>query len=266
VSWPHSSPLDLKSAVQRVAKRAGYRVERRYPPDLAPEVLETIRRVEPFTLTTPENVAATCAAAEHVVRHGVAGAAVECGVWRGGSAMAIALTLLRLGAGERDLYLFDTFTGMSEPGDEDVRYDGLRASDRYRQPVEGAVNDWAGVSLPEVEAALASTGYDSGHVHLIPGVVEETLPAEAPDTIALLRVDTDWYASTKHELVTLFPRLALGGVLLIDDYGHWLGARRAVDEYLAERGIRMLLHRVDYTARMGVKEAAQPRISGRNRG
>jgi hypothetical protein len=85
-------------------------------------------------------------------------------------------------------------------------------------------------------------------------MVEDTLPAEAPEKLAILRLDTDWYSSTKHELETLYPRLAEGGVLIVDDYGHYEGARRAVDEYFAETGQRVLLSRIDYTGRIAVKQ------------
>jgi O-methyltransferase len=94
--------------------------------------------------------------------------------------------------------------------------------------------------------------YPPERVHLIPGLVEDTVPAQAPTQIAILRLDTDWYASTKHELQTLYPRLSPGGVLLIDDYGYWLGSRQAVDEYLAETGARLLLLRID-EGRIAVK-------------
>jgi hypothetical protein len=87
---------------------------------------------------------------------------------------------------------------------------------------------------------------------LIAGKVEETLPEHAPESIALLRLDTDWYESTRHELEHLFPRVVAGGVLLLDDYGHWKGSRKAVDEYFAAQGITMLLNRVDYTGRLGI--------------
>ena len=90
-------------------------------------------------------------------------------------------------------------------------------------------------------------------MRFVPGRVEETIPEAAPERIAVLRLDTDWYESTRHELEHLFPRLAVGGVLIIDDYGHWQGARRAVDEYLAASGARLLLSRIDYTGRMAVK-------------
>jgi O-methyltransferase len=100
---------------------------------------------------------------------------------------------------------------------------------------------------------VLSTGYPAERVHLVEGRVEDTLPAAAPEEIALLRLDTDWYESTKHELVHLYPRLSPGGVLILDDYGHYEGARRAVDEYFESAGGRPLLTRVDYTGRVGIK-------------
>ena len=71
-----------------------------------------------------------------------------------------------------------------------------------------------------------------------------------PKQIALLRLNTDWFESTYHELVHLYPLLSKGGVLIIDDYGHWQGARKAVDTYFKEQGIYPLLHRIDYTGRI----------------
>jgi hypothetical protein len=100
---------------------------------------------------------------------------------------------------------------------------------------------------------VLATGYPAERVHLVRGPVEETLPAAAPERLALLRLDTDWYASTRHELEHLYPRLVDGGVLIVDDYGHWQGARQAVDEYFAGTAPPPLLHRIDYTARIGVK-------------
>jgi O-methyltransferase len=79
------------------------------------------------------------------------------------------------------------------------------------------------------------------------------LPEFAPECISLLRLDTDWYESTRHELIHLFSRISKGGVIIIDDYGHWKGAREAVDEYIRENNIKILLNRIDYTGRIGVK-------------
>src|SRR5207344_857055 len=110
---------------------------------------------------------------------------------------------------------------------------------------------WCRAGFDEVVRNLASTGYPSDRLHFIRGRVEDTIPAGAPEKIALLRLDTDWYESTRHELTHLFPRLSTHGVLIIDDYGHWQGARRAVDEYFSATPI--LLNAIDFTARIAVK-------------
>jgi hypothetical protein len=217
-----------------------------FPPDFEASDIEIIRAVEPYTMTSTERIHALVHAVRHVVRNRIAGDMVECGVWKGGSVMAMALTLLQLGERDRSLYLFDTFSGMTPPSDVDVDYQGQQA-----QVILDAVRCEA--SQQEVENAVFSTGYDREKIHFVPGRVEETIPAYAPESIALLRLDTDWYESTQHELVHLFPRLARGGVIIIDDYGHWRGARQAVDEYIAQRQIPLLLHRIDYTGRIAVK-------------
>ena len=203
-------------------------------------------------MTTPPRVYALVRAVEYVAARGVPGAIVECGVWRGGSMMAAALTLLRLGVSDRELYLYDTFAGMPPPTEVDTTRSGERAADLLAQGDESS-HIWAIASLEDVRAAVLSVGYSEARVHFVEGLVEETLPEAAPQEIALLRLDTDWYRSTKHELEHLYPRLASGGVLILDDYGHWQGARRAVDEYLVENGLALLLNRIDGTARIAVK-------------
>jgi hypothetical protein len=236
--------------------RLGYFLPPVLSPDYSPELEDTIRRVRRNTMTTPRRIAALCDSVEHVVREGVPGAVVECGVWKGGSMMAAALTLIRLGATDRDLYLFDTFQGMPPPTEEDVfsAYDGYNPMRHWRRRRrEGATSSWHHVSAEEVRRAVLSTGYPAERVRLVEGRVEETLPGAAPAEIALLRLDTDWYESTRHELEQLYPRLSAGGVLILDDYGHYEGARRAVDEYFEAEGGRPLLSRIDYTGRVGVK-------------
>jgi hypothetical protein len=104
-----------------------------------------------------------------------------------------------------------------------------------------------------VREAVLSVGYPEEKIHFVQGPVEETLPENAPEEIALLRLDTDWYASTKHTLVHLYPRVAPGGVLIVDDYAYWQGARQAVDEYVQENNVSVLLNRIDYTARIAVR-------------
>jgi O-methyltransferase len=151
-----------------------------------------------------------------------------------------------------DLYLYDTFEGMTTPGDEDVKHSGERAADLLAGADSGP-HSRAFAALDEVREAVLGIGYPEERIHFVKGPVEETLPAHAPTQIALLRLDTDWYSSTKHELEHLYPRLVPGGVLIVDDYAYWLGARRAVDEYLAENDLPLLLNRIDYTARLAIK-------------
>lgn len=242
--------------VRGVSRRFGVDVVRHQPvpPDFSVEDRALFDQVRPYTLTGPERVRALADAVRWVVAEGIPGSIVECGVWRGGSMMAVARTLLALGVRDRELYLFDTFAGMSTPTVEDRDLHGVPAERRpgirrYAQLV--AKLGWGGID--DVRTNLVRTGYPQERLHLVSGDVEDTVPGEAPERIALLRLDTDWYASTRHELEHLWPRLATGGVCVIDDYGHWAGARKAVDEYLAAHDVHVLLHRVDYTARLVVK-------------
>jgi len=213
--------------------------------------IKIYEQVSPVTLTNIERVFALKNAIEYIIKNDIPGDIVECGVWRGGSMMAAALTLLNLGA-KRRLYLFDTFAGMTAPTSVDRDLFGKSATESS----EGSAPSDPSKDAPplwEVKANLRSTGYDENLITYVQGPVEETLPANAPATIAILRLDTDWYESTRHEMQHLYPRLSSGGVLIIDDYGHYEGARLAVDEFIAAGGLPLLLHRIDYTARICVK-------------
>lgn len=223
-------------------------------PDATRIQLETIRQVQPYTMTSPERILALCNAVEYVVRSGIEGSFVECGVWRGGSMAAAARTLIRLGDAKRDLWLYDTFEGMSEPTSQDVDCWGEDADKLLsEQDREDAKSVWCVSGLQEVKNVMADTGYSGNRISYVEGKVEDTLPKNKPDKIALLRLDTDWYESTRCELEHLFPRLQPGGVLIIDDYGHWQGCRKAVDEYLSKNSISIFLNRIDYTGRLGIK-------------
>jgi hypothetical protein len=226
------------------------------PLDFTPEEIATLQAVRPHTMTSPERVISLIRAVEHITRQAIPGDIVECGVWRGGSMMAAARTLLRLGDTARTLHLFDTFEGMPPPTDIDrTTADGALAADLLAaeaQDRETSVN-WAVAGLDLVRANLGSVGYPADQIRYVVGKVEDTIPQAAPERIALLRLDTDWYESTRHELIHLYPRLVPGGLLIVDDYGHWGGARRAVDEYLDEAKIPLFLSRIDYTGRIAVK-------------
>jgi O-methyltransferase len=242
----------IKAAIHKTFKLFGLDIIRFPPrfPDFRENETEIIREVRPWTLTSAERIYALIQAVRYVSANAVAGAMVECGVWKGGSMAAIARTLLQLQDVTRDLYLFDTFEGMSEPTAIDVDYSGKQASEVL---VDDSGYKCTDAPLELVKEVLYGTGYPRERLHFIRGRVEETIPTSAPSSISLLRLDTDWYTSTKHELVHLFPRLSQAGVIIIDDYGHWRGSRQACDEYFTENRIPILLNRIDYTGRIALK-------------
>ena len=251
MGWKRALNAGLKKATGHMLVKA----ERQKPPPPPPparrpkpalpqhydeEARKTIEAVKSRTMTAPDKLFALILATRYVVRNRIPGSIVECGVWRGGSMQAVARTLLAHDGADRDLHLFDTFEGMSAPTDKDRRHDGMLASELLATRAK-TKSVWAVASLEDVQAGMAETGYSAELVHFHPGLVEDTIPAEAPDRIALLRLDTDWYESTKRELEHLYDRVPSGGVLLIDDYGFWQGARQAVDEFLERTGARLLL-------------------------
>jgi O-methyltransferase len=221
------------------------------PPDLDDWERKILSFCRPRTLTTYDRLAASIQAIKHVEKKGIEGAVVECGVWRGGNMMAMAMALLHLG-NERDLYLYDTFEGMSPPTEHDVDYLGVPAEISLSNTPKGE-GVWCEASLKDVQSGMESTGYPASRTTYVVGKVEETLAKQRPEKIAVLRLDTDWYESTAAELEALYPLLEPGGVIMIDDYGHWQGSRKACDEYFAKHGIYLFLNRVDFGCRVAVK-------------
>ena len=199
-----------------------------------------IDRVQPYTMTSPERLWSLIDGVRFVIEENLVGDFVECGVWRGGALWRCALELNRLGVSDRNLWLYDTFTGMTEPTDLDVESGtGKSAADLLRNTDVGEGNNvWCVADRTDVEANITSTGYPMDLMTLVEGDVSETLHQTLPSEVALLRLDTDWYESTKSCMEMLYPKLVPGGVCILDDYGHWAGARRAVDEYFDDLGSR----------------------------
>ncbi len=223
--------------------------------DMEPEFKKIWKKSEAFTMTSVERGYALYNAVRYIILNDVQGDFAECGVWKGGSCMIAAMTLLELGVKDRKIYLYDTFSGMPEPSEHDfiasngrsVREKWL-ADDRGRGPGFG---HWA-VGVEAVRQNLEKTGYPEDNFIFVEGPVEEMLNKIVPESLSILRLDTDWYESTKAELEILYPVLCSRGVLIIDDYGHFTGARTAVDDYFIGRD-PILLNRIDYTGRIGIK-------------
>lgn len=259
-----SSLLNMKQLLKGALRRLGYDLVRYRSHSqreldsvsglsgLQKEVIATAR---PFTMTSVNRMAALVDAVTYVTQNEIPGDIAECGVWRGGSMMAVALTLLAHGDRNRSLFLYDTFEGMSPPTPHDIDLNGVPAAKQLGGDSPGT-GIWCYAGIDEVRANILSTGYPEEKIHLIKGKVEDTIPCVLPSGLSLLRLDTDWYESTKHELEHLYPLLHAKGVLIIDDYDHWKGARKAVDEFFQSRGDKIYLHRIDYTGRLLIKSGS----------
>jgi len=219
------------------------------------DIVEAVRF---YTMVSPERLVANIDAVKYVVQRGIPGAIVECGVWRGGSTLSMIKTLQYLGVDDRDVYLYDTFEGMTPPGESDTSPFERSALETWNQTPSGT-KPWEWAMDPEiysidfVRQVMTDSGYPQDRIHLVKGPVESTIPGTVPDQIAVARLDTDWYESTMHELVHFYPRMPAGAVLIIDDFGHWDGARRAVEEYFSKDQPPIFFGRTDYTGRVGIK-------------
>ena len=204
-------------------------------------------------MTSVERLYGLYRAIDYIEKNKIEGDVVEAGVWKGGSSMMAALALKQAGNTGRKIWMYDTYEGMSEPTEKDISWKNEKVKENWEEIKSTNDHIMCISSLDEVQQNVFSTKYPQGNLLFVKGKVEETIPQQMPSRIALLRLDTDWYESTYHELKHLFPLLAENGVLIIDDYGYWKGAREAVDQYFQEQGIKPLLHRLDHTGRMMIK-------------
>ncbi len=225
-----------------------------YLSDMEESFISIWEKVSSFTMTSVERGYSLFKSVEYIVKNNIPGDFVECGVWKGGSCMLIAMALELFEDTNRKIYLYDTYEGMPKPTEEDViSWNGRSVLEKWEEDNSGIKDNfgsWA-VGLEEVKTNISITEYPENNLIFVPGDVALTLKKVKPATIALLRLDTDWYASTVEELEILYPLVVEKGVLIIDDYGHFDGARKAVDEYFEKRTI--LLNRIDYTGRIGIK-------------
>lgn len=248
----------IKILIQDLVGIFGYKITKitlkEFPKDMDKEFKRIYEEYKDYTMTSIERMYALYKAVEYVMNSKIPGDFVECGVWRGGSSMIMAHTLLKLKETNRKIYLYDTFEGMPRPTEKDKEIIGSKSAiDIWEEKRKNHCHDWFVLSLNEVKNNMLSTGYLQENIIFVKGKVEDTIPGTTPSQIALLRLDTDWYESTYHELKHLFPLLSDRGILIIDDYGHWAGAKEAVDKYFKENNITILLNRIDYTGRLGIK-------------
>ncbi|MBS1122198.1 MAG: macrocin O-methyltransferase [Deltaproteobacteria bacterium] len=251
----------MKHLVRNALKAAGYRIVRDKTPldQLIPEIdgfqRTLIETSSKYSMTGPLRLWAFMRAIEDVAARGIPGDLVECGVWKGGNLVLAGLMRQKLELSTK-IWGFDTFEGMSTPTEHDRKNkDSQLAKETFDKLDRGDHNEWCYAAIDEVRDNFKREVGDA-QLQLVKGRVEDTLrdPANLPDKISVLRLDTDWYESTKVELEVLYPRLVDGGVLIIDDYGEWAGAKQAVDEYFKGRPI--WLHYVDPSCRLMLKPSA----------
>jgi hypothetical protein len=225
-----------------------------YPSDFEESDIDLINKVKEFTMTSPERIITLIKAVTYIEKYKIPGDIVECGVWKGGSIMAVIESLKKLNSEYRQVFLYDTFEGMSQPTTLDQDFKGNTASELLNTRIKSEEDMILAYSpLESVKSRVGSLEYPPDKIKFIKGKVEETIPKIMPEKISLLRLDTDWYESTKHELKHLYPLVSKNGVIIIDDYGHWQGCKKAVDEFISESSTPIFLNRIDYTGRIWIK-------------
>lgn len=242
------SPLEQNL---NLSERLGYEFEE--------EATECIRVVKDYTMLSKRRLVTLYQQVAYCEKHGISGAFVECGVWKGGATGLMALANLHNSNQRRDLHLFDAFQEICEP---DAAVDGERALREVKEftgrsgldkgelkPLTGFYDSFGGPGTLDGNREFLEKiiNYPAEFIHYHVGWFQETLPAdhEKVGPIAILRLDGDWYASTKICLEYLFDKVVKGGVVIFDDYGTYEGCRLAVDEFLQQRQIRCYLHSVD---------------------
>lgn len=198
---------------------------------------------------------------EYLTKNQIPGDFIECGVYKGRQIVMMALTLLKYGDSKREIYLYDTFSGMTKPGEKDFK--------KHRPQVETSqknLSKWKNMQNEDhnlycyapmdlVKKNVFETGYPKDKIHFEKGDVLKTIPNSSHEKISFLRLDTDWYELTKHELFHLYPLVVSNGVVSIDDYGSWQGAREAIDEFFLSEKFCPLLFRTGPSERAFVKSS-----------
>lgn len=215
---------------------------------------EIVQSIEPYTMTSKSNSWAIIQAIKHIKKNNIQGELVECGVYKGGNIILFKIICDELKINKK-IFAYDTFSGMSEPSHNDKDLKNIDA--KYIFEKYKSKNDaWCFADLNDVKSNITKFNLDvSKDFYFIKGKVEDTLKVKSniPEKISLLRLDTDFYESTKIELEILYPKLEKGGVLIIDDYGHWKGSKKAVDEYFDIENNFTWMHRINYTSRLLIK-------------
>ena len=224
--------------------------------ELTSDQKKIINLVKNYSMTPEIRIYTLMKALEYIDHKKILGDFVECGVWKGGNILLFKKHMeLSNNNNNRKIYAYDTFEGMTEPDENDFDLENnLSAEILMNKDKDKKTNIWGVSSLEEVKKNIYSNFKNIDDINFIKGPVEETLSLQKniSEKISLLRLDTDWYSSTKKELEILYNKVSPGGIIIIDDYGHWGGSKKAVDEFFLDKYVWM--HYVDYACRLIIKE------------
>ena len=251
----------IKAFLKKLINDFGYDISKKskfnnlndFIPEASDEEQAIMSTALKYSMTTEPRIWSLLQSIKHIKNNNIDGDIVECGVWRGGNIICASLLCKKLEM-NKTLWAFDTYEGMTKPEDNDIcQVNQVSAEKQWNASQKKESNTWCHSSLQEVTRNFITELGNIENIRMIKGLVEKTLDIREniPEKIAVLRLDTDWYQSTKKELEVLYPKLQPNGVLIIDDYGHWQGARQAVDEYF--QGKPLWFHRVDYSTRLIIK-------------
>ncbi len=214
-----------------------------------------MNKVKKFTLTNDERIWLLIQAFKIINKNQIQGDIVECGVWKGGNLILLGELCQKFKI-DKKIFGYDTFEGMTEPTKHDVNFYNKSAKknmDKYKNNKNDENSFWVANNLENTKNnILKNTIYKN--FKLIKGDVLKTLNVKEnlPSRISLLRLDTDFYESTKKELEILYPLLRKGGILIIDDYGQWKGCRKAVDEFFIDKNVNFFM--CDFSCRFMIKD------------
>ena len=251
--------------IKRIINKFNFRIEHKNSwykrnehsiAEIGEDELKIIKKISNYSMSTPANHWAIIQSIKHISKNNIEGDFVESGVWKGGNLILFKIISDKLNLNKK-IFAFDTFEGMPVPGSKDFDLKNIDAKEIYNKYKSKDIK-WCCSTLDEVKTNIGS--FNKNYLdsfYFIKGKVEETLKISEnlPDKISLLRLDTDFFESTKKELEILYPKLVPGGVLIIDDYGHWKGSKKAVDEYFELEKNFYWFHRIDYASRLLIKKS-----------
>ena len=255
----------IKNIIKNILKSLSYEIKKIHQPNVITFDEDHSKEFENFFKicqkeslnVSKERFLSLFQTVNYIYKNRIEGDIVECGVFMGGSAMMMALSMNKFDNNpeeKKKLWLYDTYQGMANAHENDVNILNDKAIDELKKlkKTENSKDIWAYSSIDYVKDNMNKTGIDNSKIIYVEGLVEETLNSVYPDKISILRLDTDFYLSTKKELEILYPKLQIGGVIIIDDYGHWKGCKKAVDEYFKDKK-NIFFQQIDYSGLVGIK-------------